>query len=64
MNIIDCLKQFEKCKIGEVLVQSIERDGSLRGFDNKLNDFIKKYKCSSNSLWRSWKLGSLCVDAF
>jgi cyclase len=42
MTLKDCLKKFEKCKIGEILVQSIERDGSLRGFDNKLNHFVKK----------------------
>tara|TARA_B100000965_G_C19601690_1_gene763140 strand:- start:1802 stop:2545 length:744 start_codon:yes stop_codon:yes gene_type:complete len=42
IDIKNCLKKFEKCKIGEILVQSIERDGSLRGFDNKLNNLIKK----------------------
>ena len=42
MDIKRCLKKFDKCKIGEVLVQSIERDGSLRGFDNKLNNYVKK----------------------
>lgn len=42
ISIKNCLKKFKKCKIGEVLVQSIERDGSLRGFDNKLNKLVKK----------------------
>ena len=42
INIENCLKKFEKCKIGEILVQSIDRDGSLRGYDNKINRVIKE----------------------
>tara|TARA_B100000427_G_scaffold323079_1_gene325989 strand:- start:284 stop:1027 length:744 start_codon:yes stop_codon:yes gene_type:complete len=40
-NIDDCLKKFKRCGIGEILVQSIDRDGSLRGFDNKINKIVK-----------------------
>lgn len=42
INIDQCLKKFEKCKVGEILVQSIDRDGSLRGFDLKICKIIKK----------------------
>ncbi len=42
ISIEDCLKKFQECNIGEILVQSIERDGSLRGYDNEINTKIKK----------------------
>lgn len=41
-SIDECLKKFEKCQIGEILVQSIDRDGSVRGYDNEINTLIKK----------------------
>lgn len=42
ISIEDCLKKFQECNIGEILVQSIERDGSLRGYDNEINTRIKR----------------------
>ena len=42
LNIDKCLKKIEKCGAGEILVQSIDRDGSLRGYDNKINSEIKR----------------------
>lgn len=42
INIDKCIKKFEKCKIGEILVQSIDKDGSLRGFDLMICKLIKK----------------------
>jgi cyclase len=42
LSINKCLKKIESCKVGEILVQSIDRDGSLRGYDNKINNEIKK----------------------
>ena len=42
ISIEDCLKKFEECKIGEILIQSIDRDGSLRGYDNDINNKIKE----------------------
>ena len=41
LSIEDCLKKFENCKIGEVLIQSIDRDGSLKGYDNEINKLVK-----------------------
>jgi imidazole glycerol-phosphate synthase subunit HisF len=45
ISIEKCLKRFEECKIGEILAQSIDRDGSLRGYDN---DIIKEIKENTN----------------
>ncbi len=42
ISIEDCLKKFQECNIGEILVQSIERDGSLRGYDSEINTKIKR----------------------
>jgi len=42
LSINKCLEKIENCKVGEILVQSIDRDGSLRGYDNKINYEIKK----------------------
>ena len=42
LNVEDCLKKFEKCKIGEILVQSIDRDGTLKGYDKNINSSIKE----------------------
>ena len=42
LSLDKCLKKIEKCGAGEILVQSIDRDGSLRGYDNKINSEIKR----------------------
>ena len=42
LSLDKCLKKIEKCGAGEILVQSIDRDGSLRGYDNKINNEIKR----------------------
>ena len=35
------LALHQSYKIGEVLIQSIDRDGSLKGYDNEINKFVK-----------------------
>ncbi len=64
LNIDECLKKFESCKIGEVLVQSIDRDGSLKGYEDNINKLIKEKTnlpvivCGGAGNWNNF------IDAF
>ena len=64
LNIDECLKKFENCKIGEILVQSIDRDGSLKGYEDNINKLIKEKTtlpvivCGGAGNWNNF------IDAF
>ena len=42
-TLIEILKELKKYQIGEVLLNSIDRDGKMNGYDYNLVDLAKKY---------------------
>ena len=42
INAIDFAKKMEDCGAGELLITSMDRDGTQKGYDNNLNSEIEK----------------------
>ncbi len=43
LDIIEYIKKVQDEKAGEIFLQSVDRDGSLAGYDVKLLDYLSKY---------------------
>ena len=55
--LLDYLKMVEDLGAGEILVNSVDRDGSGEGYDiGLLNDICEDIKDSCYCLWRGWRM--------
>ena len=43
LKLLDWIKKIQDCGAGEILLQSIDRDGTSKGYDLELIKFISKY---------------------
>ena len=41
-KLVDLLDKLEDCKVGEIVVNSIDNDGMMSGYDNELVELIRK----------------------
>ena len=56
IDAIDFAKKMEDCGAGELLITSMDRDGTQKGYDNDLiSEIEKKCQYSNHSVWWSRK---------
>ena len=69
LDVVKWAKKTEECGAGEIMINSIDKDGSLEGYDNKLNRLVAEsvkipvLVCGGAGKWQDFVDGFLLGQA-